>query len=94
MDEPAHDVISAPFCVGVRTSVHSVGDAPVFWLIAVITPVATVVPPETYCVVVVEQPAEVSSAGSVPPWVDVYSATDVLHAAMAASASDIFERIT
>jgi hypothetical protein len=78
--------------VGVRVSEHSAGLAPVAEDVAVITPVATV-RPDMYWVAVVEQPAAVSSAG-MTAFVDKDSDTDVLHAAIAASVSDIFERIT
>ena len=40
------------------------------------------------------RPAVLASAGFVPACVDKYSETDVLQAAIAASASDIFDRIT
>jgi len=48
----------------------------------------------TYCVPTTEQPASVLVLGSVFACVDTYSATDVLHAATAASASDSFDRTT
>ena len=46
-----------------------------------------------YCDGVVEHPEATVVAGSVPAWDAVYSATDVLQAAIAAMASDIFERM-
>ena len=81
--------VDEPFGVSVR--VHS-GDAPVPCEVAVIKPFATL-RAATYFVTVVEQPAAVSSVGYAV-CDDEYSATEVLQAAMAAIASDIFERIT
>ena len=54
------------------------------------TPLATV-SDARYCDGVVEQPDAVVSVGTLP-LVAAYSATDVLHAAMAAIVSDIFDR--
>ena len=82
--------VDEPFGVSVR--VHS-GLAPVPCDVAVITPFASVEMPATYFVMVVEQPAAVVSTGYAV-CEDEYSATEVLQAAMAAIASDIFERIT
>jgi hypothetical protein len=78
--------------VGVSDSVHS-GLAPVFADLPVMTPEATSML-AIYCVDVVEQPAAVTSGGRLAACVDTYSDTDVLHAAIAASVSDIFDRIT
>jgi hypothetical protein len=64
----------------------------VFCDVATITPLVTV-KLAMYCVALVLQPAADSSAG-MTLFVERYSDTDVLHAAMAASASDIFERTT
>jgi hypothetical protein len=69
------------------------GLAPVFCVVAAITPDVTLML-AMYCVELVLQPASLVAAGRLPACVDVYSATDVLHAAIAASASDIFERTT
>ena len=63
----------------------------VFWEVALITPAVTP-NPAMYCEAVVWHPAAVALAGTVPPLDAVYSATDVLQAAMAAMVSDIFER--
>ena len=76
---------------GFSVRVHS-GDAPVFCDVAVIMPLLASMA-ATYFVTVVEQPAAVVSTGYAV-CEDEYSATEVLHAAMAAMASDIFERIT
>ena len=78
--------------IGVSVKMHS-GLAPVFCDVAVITPALSVVRDATYFVTVVEQPAAVVSVGYAV-CDDEYSATEVLQAAMAAMASDIFERIT
>jgi hypothetical protein len=45
----------------------------------------------TYCDAFVEQPAVSASAGITVPCVETYSETDVLHAANAATPSDIFD---
>ena len=84
--------LSVVEAVGVKTSEHS-GFAPVPAETPVITPFATA-KLATYCVGAVEQPAAAASVGIVPACTDVYSATDVLHAAIAASVSDIFDLIT
>ena len=81
--------VDVPAGVSVRT--HS-GLAPVPCDVATITP-AVAVRDATYFVTVVEQPAAVVSVGYAV-CDDEYSATEVLQAAMAAIASDIFERIT
>src|SRR5262249_26859894 len=89
---PVHFVTVAPLAVGVSRNVTCV-DAPMFCVVPVITPDATETPPLTYCVDNVEQPAFDVVPGS-DPCVDRYSETDVLHAAIAASSSDTFARIT
>ena len=87
-----HDVISnVASCTGFNVNVHS-AEAPVLFDTAVISPAAPTVSDAKYCEGVVEQPAKAGVVGIVPPCADVYSATEVLHAAMAAKASDIFER--
>ena len=66
---------------------------PVFVAAAVITPAAETDMLCRYCVAVVEQPAAETFAGHAA-FVDAYSWTEVLHAASAATASDIFDRTT
>ncbi len=66
---------------------------PVFAVVTTITPFALTANPETYWVASVEQPAVSASAGHAV-LVETYSLTEVLHAAEAATPSDIFERIT
>ena len=88
---PFHVVTVAPLVTGDRVNVHSV-PAPVFCDTPAIAPVATE-RLATYFVAVVLQPAAVASAGRLF-FVDRYSLTEVLQAAIAASVSDIFERTT
>lgn len=79
--------------VGVSVNVHS-GLAPVPWETPVMTPVLATEILAMYLVAVVEHPDAAVSAGKLAECVDTYSDTDVLHAAIAASVSDIFDRMT
>src|ERR1700682_6468935 len=88
--EPDQPVMALKVPCAVRIRLQA--PAPVFVVPMVITPPATVVV-ATYCVASVEQPDALVSAGN-EPLVDAYSATEVLHAAAAATPSDIFERTT
>ena len=93
---PAHVVIvyeSVVSFVGVSVSVHS-GFAPVARETPVMTPKFETAMLARYLVAVVEHPEAVVSAGKLAECVETYSDTDVLHAAIAASTSDIFDRIT
>src|SRR6185437_1370604 len=95
---PVHRVIVAvstpPPIEGVRTRLQGCA-APVLVVATEITPEATL-RPDTYCVAVVEQPELFRSMPARPAvaCVERNSATEVLHAAAAASPSDIFDRIT
>ena len=91
---PVHEVIwgGVPLAVSVMTQLP--GNEPVALVVSVITEgEPATVSDATYCVVSVEQPAVSSSAGYAT-FVAVYSEMDVLQAAMAATPSDIFDRIT
>lgn len=96
---PTHCEISPwPFAYpdAFSVSVHSVVFAPVLMLSYVMLNVLSTrleAPPFTYFVVDVEHPAVLMSGGQLE-CVLTYSETEVLHAASAASASDIFERTT
>ena len=57
------------------------------------TPRSATVNPDTYWVVTVEHPAVSAFVGQAF-LVETYSLMDVLHEALATTASDIFERIT
>ena len=81
---PVHLVMSAPLVAGVNCRVTLVIPEPRFWVVEVMTPAATVTPPLTYCVDSVEQPDADVLVGKLP-CDDAYSATEVLHAASAAS---------
>ena len=91
---PVHEEI-APLATadGVRISEHSVPAPVLADTYAIFVPLKPGLVEATYCEPTTEQPACVLSVGSAP-LVDANSATDVLHAATAASVSDIFERTT
>src|SRR5689334_5289950 len=99
-----HDVISnVPLWFELSVRMQSLGAPascePVLCVVTTIeTDVPAAPPPEmarlfTYCVEFDEQPAWSSVPGVVPLCAEVYSDTEVLHAASAARPSLIFERM-
>ena len=96
--EPTQLWISGIVPLGERVKTQSPADPaffdPVHRVVTAISPVVLLtVNDATYCVTNVEQPDASMVAGQLP-FVETYSLIDVLHAAAAATPSDIFERIT
>src|SRR6185312_5005145 len=90
---PAHAEISGNVPDAVNVKMQLPADAPdlapVFCVVTLIMPLSATLSMLTYVVVKVEQPAWSASVGHAF-LVDTYSLIDVLHAAMAATPSDIF----
>ena len=90
---PVHEVNCGIAPLGVSVITQSSGREPVFFVVTVITPAPVTVSEATKFVASVEQPAVFASAGNTIR-VATNSEIDVLHAAIAATPSDIFDRMT